>query len=67
MKRGGYDRLVVVVVVTVFVSTHSATSNWSRAARPATLLSSSHLTDTCWLDLPPSEIFWTAGCELMMQ
>ena len=48
-KRGGYERLVVVVVVTVFVSTHSATSNCSRAGRRSTLFSSSHLNETCWL------------------
>jgi len=48
-KRGGYERLVVVVVVIVFVSTHSATSNCSRAGRRSMLFSSSHLNDTCWL------------------
>lgn len=48
-KSGGYERFVVVVVVTVFVSTHSASSNCSRAGRRAIKFSSSHLRETCWL------------------
>ena len=45
MKRGGYDLLMVVVVVTVLVSTHWASSYWSLAARPDVSLSlSSKLT-----------------------
>lgn len=52
MKRGGYDLLVVVVVVTVLVSTHWASSYCSFAARPDVSLSlSSKLTVSLWLAL----------------
>lgn len=52
IKTGGYARFVVVVVVTVFVSTHSASSICSLAAPRATVSSpSSHPTETVWLVL----------------
>lgn len=65
MKRGGYDLLVVVVVVTVLVSTHWDSSYWSFAARPDVSLSlSSKLTVSLWLALGRriSVVFW-AGRE----
>jgi hypothetical protein len=50
MRRGGYDRLVVVVVVTVLVSTHSASSICSLEVRRDIVSSpSSQSTETSWL------------------
>ena len=57
---------MVVVVVTVLVSTHSARSKCSRADRPAAGFSSSHLTDTCWLGRLASGAFWRAEDEVMV-
>ena len=48
MKRGGYDRFVVVVVVTVFVSTHSSANCITRCS--LTVAASSCQVRTRWLD-----------------
>lgn len=68
IKRGGKDRLVVVVVVIVLVSTHCAISNCSLGAGPEISASSesSKLTVSFWLVLGrwTSVVFCTGDMPL---